>query len=111
MKTERYLVLAATGLFLLALGSQMPPEQKSIDDISSTDIGERIQVTGDISGFQRVSQNIFFNLSDSTGELPVAMFSTSKAFSEGEEVRVTGEVTLYHGKLEIIADSVSRRDT
>ena len=111
MKTERYLVMAAAGLLLLALGSQKPPEQVNLDEVESTDLGERVMLTGTVSSLQRAPPNIFFNLSDGSGEIPVAMFSTGKAFSEGEKVVVTGEVTLYQGKLEIIADSISRLET
>ncbi len=111
MNPEKYLLLASVGLLVLALSGQMDPNQIKIGEIRNQDIGEKVRVSGEVSNFQRVPPNNFFNLSDGSGDIQVAMFSSEKAFSDGEKITLTGRVTLYHGKLELIAESASRRST
>lgn len=108
MKPERYFLLASICLLILALSSQRAPEHKDLGDISSKNIGEKVTISGSVKDFRRTSQNTFFTLSDETGEIKVAIFSEETYLSGGETVTVTGTITLYHGKIEVIADSVSR---
>lgn len=108
MKTERYLILAALGLLILSVSSQQRTEIVQISEVNSSDIGEKVRLQGEISKYQNVGEHGFFQLEENNSSVEVADFSKKRTFKNGEKVTVTGRVTLYHGKLEIIAEDISR---
>lgn len=108
MRNSRILMLAGTGLLIISLLSQGRPPREDIGEISGTDIGEKIQLNGEIEDFSSYNSSNFINISDETGSITAVSFNSPKRFSEGEKVLVEGEVTMYHGKLELVADRVSR---
>lgn len=108
MRTERYLILAAVGLLILSVSSQQKSEVVKIAEVNSSDIGEKVRLEGKISNYQNVGSHSFFQLKHGNNSVEVADFSSKRTFSNGEKVIVSGRVTLYHGKLEIIAEDISR---
>lgn len=108
MKTERYLILAALGLLILSVSSQQKTEIVEISEVNSSNIGEKVRLQGEITNYQNVGEHSFFQLRGNNGSVEVADFSRKRTFSNGEKVTVTGRITLYHGRLELIAEDISR---
>lgn len=108
MRTERYLIIAAAGLLILSISSQQKTEIAEIREINSSNIGEKVRLEGKIVNYQNFGQNSFFQLRDNISGVEVADFSSQRKFKNGDEVIVAGRVTLYHGKLEVIAEDISR---
>ena len=84
-------------------------KEASIADLR---IGEAQTVSGTISGFKRNSDgHVFFKISDRTGEIDVVAFKnynieTADILKNKDNVRVTGLVKLYKGRLEIVAREI-----
>lgn len=110
MKIGRYdyLVLGALGLLALAFTSAQPVEKTSLENISASNLGEKVRISGTVKSSSSFSRTTFLNVSDGTGEIPVVSFSSGSGFPSGENVSVTGRLTMYEGKLEIVADKISR---
>jgi exonuclease VII large subunit len=108
MRTERYLVIAAVGLLLLSISSQQKTEVVEINEVNSSNIGEKVRLQGQIKNYQTVGEHSFFQLKENNSSVEVADFSKKRTFQNGEKVTVTGRITLYHGKLELIAGDISR---
>lgn len=84
-------------------------ENSSISDITAADKGETVTLSGTIDEVEKSNdgQHLFVTLSDSTnGKLLVPIFSNTNIdqtqFIVGENLKVTGEVDIYEGHLEII---------
>lgn len=103
-----YLVLAALGLLALAFTSAHPVEKTSVENISASDLGEKVKIAGTVKNSSSFSGTSFLNVSDGTGEISVVSFSLGSGFSRGEKVSIIGRVTMYEGELEIVADEISR---
>ena len=108
MRTERYLIIAAVGLLMLSISSQQKTKIADISEVNSSDIGEKIRLQGKIANYQNVGEHSFFQLRENQTSVEIADFSRQRTFQNGEEVTVTGRVTLYHGKIELIAEDISR---
>lgn len=81
----------------------------TISDITSADKGEIVTISGTINEVERSKdgQHLFVTLSDSANEkILVPIFSNTNIdqtqFIVGENLKVTGEVEIYDGDLEII---------
>ena len=84
-------------------------ENSAISDITAADKGETVTLSGTINEVEKSNdgQHLFVTLSDSTnGKLLVPIFSNTNIdqtqFIVGENLKVTGEVEIYEGHLEII---------
>lgn len=84
-------------------------DNSTISDITAADKGETVTISGIIDEVERSKdgQHLFVTLSDSTnGKLLVPIFSNTNIdqtqFIVGENLKVTGEVDIYDGHLEII---------
>ncbi|MFB6116296.1 MAG: exodeoxyribonuclease VII large subunit [Candidatus Nanosalina sp.] len=108
MRNSQLLIIAATGLLILSLSSQKQPSRKEIRELDPAQIGEIIQVSGEIKSYTSNTNSAFMNLSDGTDSITVVSFNAENQFSRGENVSVTGRVAMYHGRLEIISEDVSR---
>ncbi|MCX8068152.1 MAG: hypothetical protein RMK65_08745 [Anaerolineae bacterium] len=84
-------------------------EERSVDSLSSDDVGRLVTVRGVIVQSRPFSAGHRLLLDDGTGEITVILwqnvysaFPTPEALVEGVQVEITGEVALYRGTLEII---------
>ena len=109
MRDSRLLLLAATGLLILSAGSQDRPGREKLDDIGPERIGKKVTVSGEVETYRTYNSSSFINISEGKETVTVIDFNSVKAFSPGENISVTGKVSLYHGKIEIIAEEVSRK--
>ncbi|MFB6241297.1 MAG: OB-fold nucleic acid binding domain-containing protein [Candidatus Nanosalina sp.] len=86
----------------LALAGQKMPEEVRIENIDASDMGETVLVEGRILDVSSTGSTAFLTVSDGTGNISVVAFERS-GFSEDQQIRFSGRVTLYEGKLKIIA--------
>src|SRR5437667_2058982 len=114
MKTKTIVALIAGAIAALAI-AQTPttytPEE------AAKHVGETATVTGKVEGFHQSGKgNIFLNMGGKypnqafTAFIPsasAAQFSNPQQY-EGRTVSVSGKITLYHGKPEIIVSSPSQ---
>jgi DNA/RNA endonuclease YhcR with UshA esterase domain len=100
------IVLGLAGIYLTILFTE--PESVPLSDINDSLVGKIIATEGQISSF-RISNTstAFITLADKGKEISVIKFnSAEEGFKKGEVVLVSGEVTKYQGKLEIVARQI-----
>ncbi|PSG98616.1 MAG: hypothetical protein BRC29_00630 [Nanohaloarchaea archaeon SW_7_43_1] len=114
--THRELYFISTVLAVIGLGimfvtaESIEPETNKIESLSSSSqTGDIITVKGEVISSQYVDGNLFLTVEDETGSMSVADFNSNKNFQEGEKVSVEGEITLYEGELELIAQAIERQ--
>jgi DNA/RNA endonuclease YhcR with UshA esterase domain len=106
-------VVFAVGFFALFLISQQEPKLFSVSEITENMIGEKASVRG-IAERPRVRDSLTMQLADenSTAKINVVMFNPTEvmlnSFKAGDAVIVNGEISIYKGELEIIANKISK---
>lgn len=80
-----------------------------IEDVESSMVGEKVSLEGEIRDYSYYNRNSFFRLEGSNSSLKAVQFDAGKQLEDGEKVEVEGEIAVYQGELEIIADSVETR--
>jgi len=114
MKTETFVPLFAVAIAALAI-AQAPPNYTAAE--AAKHVGETATVTDRVDGVHQSGKgNIFLNMGGKypnqafTAFIPsgsAAQFSNPQQY-EGRTVAVSGKITLYHGKPEIIVTSPSQ---
>lgn len=84
------------------------PEAVSPGELSRTDAGETVRVTGNVSGFYSTDSGSFFTLKGSEGGVKVADFK-GRRLENGERVSVSGSVKLYRGEMEIVSTEIEQK--
>jgi DNA/RNA endonuclease YhcR with UshA esterase domain len=112
MKMKTFLALFAIAALAIA---QAPPNYTPGE--AAKHVGETATVTGTVDGFHQSGKgNIFLNMGGKypnqafTAFIPsgsAAQFSQPQRY-EGQTVSVSGKITLYHGKPEIVVTSPSQ---
>lgn len=100
--------LALAGLTLMYSSTFLSPEEVAVSDIGPGMAGEKVKVSGTVTAASG-DQHFFFNLSDGSSEIQAVQFDTSPDYTDGENVTVTGEVTMYRGSEEIIVESIESK--
>ncbi len=104
-----------TGLLALFILSQEPKRIVFIKEINEKMIGEKVSVTGIIENLL-VENSLMMQLADeNTNEkIKIVMFDPQQGvldgFHDGDKVAVSGEISIYKGELEIIANKISKSD-
>ncbi|MCX6815355.1 MAG: exodeoxyribonuclease VII large subunit [Candidatus Aenigmarchaeota archaeon] len=99
------LIITVIGIIFLFVVANLQIEEVSIGNISNKDVGKVVAITGSVEGFYSKTGNIFFTLNDNTGNISVVMFNSDLSLV-GKSVAVTGKVSLYKSKIEVIADKI-----
>ena len=103
------ILIGALGIALIYGSSiYIEPEKVNISEIEPSWSGKRVVISGEATGVSKVNESLFFDLNDSTGEVMVADFDSESKIEDGKEVRVQGRVTMYRGKLEIVAERIEK---
>ncbi len=98
---------AVIGLTLMYAASlYIGVEETDIGEIDREWNGRNVKISGEVTSFSRSSGHAFFDVNDSTGEILVADFDSGLSLEKGDAVNVTGHVSVYEGKLEVIAKDV-----
>ncbi|MBC5792884.1 MAG: OB-fold nucleic acid binding domain-containing protein [Nanohaloarchaea archaeon] len=112
MKFKLYalsVLLSVIGLGIMYASSIYvePPEVK-VGSIDASWNGKPVKIKGTVRGHTNVSNNIFIDLKDPTGEITVLSFDSKTRLSKGDRIQVQGNVELYRGKVEVIANNITR---
>jgi len=93
-------------LLLLVLTEFVEPEPLEITELVDN-IGKHVYIEGFVESATYKDEVTFFTVSDSKEEILVVLFDKlDEVISEGDKIGVSGEVSLYKGKMEIIADEL-----
>ena len=101
------LVIAISGILALFFISDAREEQV---DISKLDIGAQqdVYITGEITRVSEADKVFFLEISQDNASISVLVFKEGNmSFSEGQNVKVNGELEEYKGSLEIIANYIT----
>ena len=103
-------LLAVIGLSMVYASSfYMATGKVDIGSIKKSQAGKNVRIEGHVTSFSRPKNTAFVTVEDSTGAVQVVDFDSSLDLRTGESVTVKGNVNIYHGELEIVADSVRQR--
>ena len=69
------------------------------DEITGTDIGEKVTIREEVESSYISSGSTFLDLESG---LPAVQFNGQKRFQSGDTVRLKGRVTIYRGEPEVI---------
>lgn len=101
------IILAVIGLGLMyASTNYLQPQKISINEIDESMIGEPVKVKGTVKDSFSTEKHLFFDL-ENKESIEIAMFNTERKVETGEQVEVTGDVSMYEGKLNIVAEDVA----
>ena len=100
-------VVFAVGFAALFVLTQFAFTTISVRDINENMIGEKVSVTGIVKDLQ-IGNILSMQLRDSGSQIRVVMFNPEASFESDDLVAVNGEVALYKGDLEIIANRISK---
>jgi len=110
------LIIAVVGAAGIGLASiYHAPEEMAIGMIGEEDLGKMVKISGSIMSFSTTNGNIFIRLGDKGGNISVVMFERTardqKYFYElkkGDNITVSGKVSLYKTDLEVLAETIKR---
>jgi exonuclease VII large subunit len=98
---------------LLALSTIPTPAPRTIESLRADEVGTVVIIRGTASEIADFSQGKYVTLADGTGQIRVTVFSDvfnalsqkdRSALAVGAKLQVTGELTLYHGELELVPE-------
>ncbi len=102
---------ALAGVVALYIFSQTTePYTISIDKIMDSDIGKRVVVEGIVKNIYENSSTLFFDLYGNSHKISAVVFKNKHTVQENIVVRVTGRVSLYKGRAEIIVEKIENTD-
>ena len=91
-------------LALLVLSEFVDPTPTAVGELNQK-IGDYVYVEGEVESARYGESTAFFTVADETDDILVVVFEELEpSIAEGDLVGVSGEVSLYKGKMEIIAD-------
>jgi DNA/RNA endonuclease YhcR with UshA esterase domain len=104
-------IAGIAGLFVLS--QAMQPEQVKIADIDASDTGDIVLIEGKLTSASEREGNYFFTVNDGS-EIRVVVFESSArripdaaSARRGDSAKVAGQVAIYRGELEIIAQALN----
>jgi len=100
------IVLGLLGIYLTVLLTE--PEGVPLSEINESLVGQVIKTGGEIKSFRLSNTSTgFIALSEGGREIQVIAFNADGSeFKTGDFVSVTGEVTKYQGKIELVAREI-----
>jgi len=104
------IICSLLGLIILFFVSKnLESVRTNIGKITIDDVGKRLRVCGNITSTHSSKGHVFFDLEDSTGNIDIVVFNSTKIdqeFEKNQQICILGTVTEYKSSLEIIADKV-----
>lgn len=111
MRNEYYIsvFLGIVGLSAMTWAStHVEAADAEVAEVKPSWTGRVVSVEGNATDFGRSNGTVFFQLEDSTGSIDVVQFNSDIRELEGS-VAVEGEIAVYMGEMEIIAEEVVQR--
>ena len=96
-----YIVSVLTGQIFVEIGT-----------VTESDIGKYVAINGTITSLSTNNGNVFIEINDNTGNITAVIFERTARtvdiynFKEGDTVFVEGQINIYKGELEIVANSI-----
>ena len=80
----------------------------SISQIDKSMTDHNVKIKGKITNILKTEKVLILNVKDDSGSIKVASFDPgeSSEIKNGSNIEVTGKVSLYQNKIEVIADSI-----
>lgn len=99
------LITSLIGVFLLIILSQyLEPKIRPISEISKSEIGNFVKVSGKVSNIKQTKITTF-DLSDKTGEIDIVSFDKIN-ISNNQDLEIIGKVNTYYNSLQIEAREI-----
>ena len=106
------LLVAALGIVsLFFLSENLEAKEIEISLITPDYVGQTLSVSGTVSKVSVTSDMTFITLEDQGELFPVVFFQEVDDVFSGEEIVVSGKVQEYKGKLQIVGEKYSYRDS
>jgi DNA/RNA endonuclease YhcR with UshA esterase domain len=110
------LIIAVVGAAGIGLANiYHAPEEMAIGMIGEEDLGKMVKISGSIISFSTTNGNIFIWLDDKGGNISVVMFERTARdqkyvyeLKKGDNITVSGKVSLYKTDLEVLAETIKR---
>jgi len=112
MKLENFVVIVAiTGIVVLFwLSSTLEPRLLPISNITIKMLESPVRVQGKITEIKEYNENILLTINDSSDSIDVYVYKKIKLekleLAINSSIEVSGKVSEYHGKLEIVAEKI-----
>ncbi|HLC67632.1 MAG TPA: OB-fold nucleic acid binding domain-containing protein [archaeon] len=94
--------IVALFMIILFIG----PDMTTIGSLSEKDAGKHVVLNATVLTKSTSGNNVFMTIYDGTGNITAVVFNARVTVKSGDNVTVTGQVNVYKGELEIIADLV-----
>lgn len=95
------------GLLILLVMTEFIPEDAVTIDSLSEKLGDKVYIQGVVKSVSYKKDTTFLSISDSTGETSAVIFDAiEKSINKGDEIGISGEVSLYKGKYELIVSEL-----
>ncbi|MCJ7450519.1 MAG: OB-fold nucleic acid binding domain-containing protein [Candidatus Nanohaloarchaeota archaeon QJJ-9] len=75
------------------------------EDIGKDQIGNKIVTKGTLKKVRYSGNTTFIHLHENS-DLVIVKFTKENELEKGDKIRVSGEIDSYHGKVEIVAESI-----
>jgi len=109
------IALAAAGIILLTLAAYfLQPAKIAISEIDESQVGKVARITGTIESISGTDTR-FLKLSDGYGSITIVVFEREarnidmEGLKVGEEISLTGKISLYRGEIEVILSSLDAK--
>ena len=104
------LAIATAGLLMLFFAaSAAKPEEVSIAELGSSQLGATVKVAGEVAKVRNhEAGHVFLRIRDGTGEVAVPLFRRvaqevdRSCLEEGARIEIVGRVEEYRGELEVV---------
>lgn len=100
------LVLSLLGLVSLCFISDYSEPEEIYIINAEKNIDRKVILSGEIENFVSRNTVTFFDLKDNTGKIKVVSFEDIYRVKKCSYAKVTGDISLYKGDLEIIAEKI-----
>jgi len=102
-----------TLILIFIFVSSINPVNVKIGDIGVNDAGKTVNITGVIRNLNMKNGNVFFTLSDETGEIQIVLWSNvmkeleikgvnQTSLKDGMSINMEGTIDIYKGQLQIV---------
>ena len=103
-------IVPASVMDVVLLPEEVPvAEPVQVGMLTDADVGRMVEISGTVTWAGPFSAGFKFGLDDGSGEVTVLLWqdtyeglSDPAALAAGAQVRVTGEVSIYRGKIEVV---------
>ncbi len=103
------LVCSLLGILLLIfISDKLVVKEITISEISRSKIDQDVRIKAEVISASLKEDVLFLKVKDSTSEIDVVIFNPENLdINKGDKLEITGKVSIYKNKLELIAKSIS----